>query len=91
MDQLIDWCGWLIAIVFVVGFAHGGWWGGDLTNLPLMGDSVARAAAERRGRPWVPVLTALCGATLARRAWCALAVRALGRPVRRRAASRGRR
>ncbi|MDQ8707508.1 hypothetical protein RCO28_34320 [Streptomyces sp. LHD-70] len=91
VDALVSWCGWLIAGVFVVGFAHGWWWGGDLTNLPLIGESAARAATERRGWPWVPVLTALCGAFLLRRAWCALAGLALGRPARRGTTATGRR
>ncbi|MFF1593087.1 MULTISPECIES: hypothetical protein [unclassified Streptomyces] len=66
---LVELCGWLIAIVFAVGCVHGWWWGGDLQNLPLIGDSAARAAAEHRGWPWVPLLVMGLGGLAVRRLW----------------------
>lgn len=69
---LVEWCGWLAAAVFALGCVHG-WWGGDLKNLPLIGDSAARAAAEHRGWPWVPLLVMGLGGLAVRRLWRAAA------------------
>jgi hypothetical protein len=69
---LVGWLGWLVAVVAGLGCVRGWWWGGDLQNLerlPLIGDSVAVAAVERRGWPWVPGLVVVCSAVFARRAW----------------------
>ncbi|MFJ2094754.1 hypothetical protein ACIOEW_36700 [Streptomyces sp. NPDC087901] len=71
---MISLCGWLVAVVFVVGFIRGWWWGGDLHNLPWgLGDPAAEAVNERWGWPAVPVLAAALGAVSARWAWLALA------------------
>ncbi|MFD4715353.1 hypothetical protein ACFWN5_37615 [Streptomyces sp. NPDC058430] len=72
---LVEFCGWLIAIVFAVGCVHGWWWGGDLKNLPLVGDFAALAAAEHRGWPWVPLLVMGLGNLAVRRLWRAIAHR----------------
>ncbi len=79
VDVVVDLCGWLAAVLFVVGFVHGWWWGGDLRNIPGgIGESAATAAAERRGWPWVPLLAMICGGFYSRWAWCALADLARG-------------
>jgi hypothetical protein len=72
---LVEFCGWLAAIVFALGCIHGWWWGGDLKNLPLIGDSAARAAAEHRGWPGVPLLVMGLGGLAVRRLWRAVAQR----------------
>lgn len=77
-DALVRWCGWLAAVVFAVGFAHGWWWGGDLRNLPWVGKQVAELAAARRGFPEIPLLSMVLGAYWTRRAWLYLADRARG-------------
>lgn len=77
-DVAVNCCGWLLAVVFVVGFAKGWWWGGDLRNIPLVGDQWARAAAERRGFPWIPLLAAFLGAYWTRRIWLLMADLARG-------------
>ncbi|RII06982.1 hypothetical protein DSC45_34710 [Streptomyces sp. YIM 130001] len=73
VEVLISLCGWLVAAVFVVGCVPGWWWGGDLARLPVIGESASAAASERRGWPWVPVLTMVCGGLLVRRVWLAVA------------------
>ncbi|MFB7234854.1 hypothetical protein ACFCXK_08745 [Streptomyces sp. NPDC056269] len=78
VDALVNWIGWLVAVVFVVACLAGWWWGGDLSNLPFIGESVAEAAARRRGWPAVPVLFMTCGAVLVRRGWYAAADRVRG-------------
>ncbi|MFF1690806.1 hypothetical protein [Streptomyces sp. NPDC058254] len=72
---LVEWCGWLIAIIFALGCTRGWWWGGDLKNLPLIGDSTARAAAEHRGWPWIPLLVMGLGGLAVRHVWRAVAHR----------------
>ncbi|MFG2526095.1 hypothetical protein [Streptomyces sp. NPDC048527] len=72
---LVELCGWLIAIIFALGCTRGWWWGGDLKNLPLIGDSAARAAAEHRGWPWVPLLVMGLGGLAVRHLWRAVAHR----------------
>ncbi|MFE6904463.1 hypothetical protein ACFVFJ_48155 [Streptomyces sp. NPDC057717] len=72
---LVELCGWLAAIVFALGCVHGWWWGGDLRNLPLIGKSAARAAAEHRGWPWVPLLVMGLGGLAVRHLWRAVAHR----------------
>ncbi|WP_331753624.1 MULTISPECIES: hypothetical protein [unclassified Streptomyces] len=87
VEALVSLCGWLVAVVFVVGFVRGWWWGGDLHNLPWgLGDPAAEVAKERRGWPLVPVLVAALGAVCARWVWLALAdlVRGMDPRVRRR-------
>ncbi|MFD0621898.1 hypothetical protein ACFQ2K_02885 [Streptomyces sanglieri] len=89
VEALVSLCGWLVAVVFVVGFVRGWWWGGDLHNLPWgLGDLAAEAAEERRRwpLPLVPVLAAALGAVCARWVWLALAdlVRGVDPRVRRR-------
>lgn len=78
VEALVSLCGWLVAVVFVVGFVRGWWWGGDLHNLPW--------GLERRGWPLVPVLAAALGAVCARWVWLALAdlVRGTDPRIRRR-------
>ncbi|MFG2774765.1 hypothetical protein [Streptomyces sp. NPDC048350] len=78
VDVLVNWIGWLLAVVFVVGCFPGWWWGGDLNNLPLIGEPVAQAAAEHRGWPEVPLLFLACGAILVRRCWYSAADRVRG-------------
>ncbi|MFD4861697.1 hypothetical protein [Streptomyces atratus] len=74
VEALVSLCGWLVAVVFVVGFLRGWWWGGDLRNLPWgLGDPAAEAVEERRGWPLVPVLAAVLGAVCARWVWLVLA------------------
>ncbi|MFI8930613.1 hypothetical protein ACIG3E_23405 [Streptomyces sp. NPDC053474] len=80
VDVVVSLCGWLAGAVWTLGCARGWWWGGDLRHLPLIGDSAARAAAERRGWPWVPGLVMLVGALLIHRGWCAGVHRARGVP-----------
>lgn len=83
MVLLVEWCGWLAAAVFALGCVHGWWWGGDLKNLPLIGDSAARAAAEHRGWPWVPLLVMGLGGLAVRRVWRAAAGRVFAAGARR--------
>ncbi|MGW4984049.1 hypothetical protein [Streptomyces mirabilis] len=93
LDVVVNWCGWLVAVVFVLGCVRGWWWGGDLHNLdhlPLIGDSVAKAAVKRRGWPVVPLLAMVCGAVLVRRIWFALANVACGEKSRARRRRPGR-
>ncbi|MFI8200780.1 hypothetical protein ACIF6K_30400 [Streptomyces sp. NPDC085942] len=92
VEVLVGWCGWLCAVVFVVGLLRGWWWGGDLRNLPWgLGDPAAEAVEERRGWPMVPVLSAVLGAVGARRCWLAAADMVLGtRPRIRRRSGAGR-
>ncbi|MFG2631551.1 hypothetical protein [Streptomyces sp. NPDC048473] len=74
VETLVSLCGWLVAVVFMVGFVRGWWWGGDLHNLPWgLGDPAAEAVEERRGWPLVPVLAAVSGPVCARWVWLALA------------------
>ncbi|MCX5115143.1 hypothetical protein OOK13_43230 [Streptomyces sp. NBC_00378] len=74
VEALVSLCGWLVAVVFVVGFVRGWWWGGDLHNLPWgLGDPAAEAVEERRGWPWVPILASGLGGLGARWVWLALA------------------
>ncbi|MFG2645932.1 hypothetical protein ACGFYP_33745 [Streptomyces sp. NPDC048370] len=75
VDVLVNWIGWLLALVFVVGCFPGWCWGGDLNNLPLMDETVAQAAAEHRCWTEVPQLLLTCGALLV---WCAAADRVRG-------------
>lgn len=73
-ETVISLCGWLVAVVFVVGFIRGWWWGGDLHNLLWgLGGPTAEAIGEPWGWPALPVLTAALGAVGARWAWLALA------------------
>ncbi|WP_329304572.1 hypothetical protein [Streptomyces anulatus] len=92
-EVLVGLCGWLCAVVFVVGLLRGWWWGGDLRNLPWgLGDPAAEAVEERRGWPVVPVLCAVLGAVGARRCWLAVADVVLGiGPCSRRREAAGRR
>ena len=72
LDVVVRWVGWLLATVAAVGCARGWWWGGDLENLdhlPVIGESVAVAAVEQRGWPWVPLLVIVCSGVFTRRAW----------------------
>lgn len=65
---LVDWCGWLAAVAFAVGCVHGWWWGGDLQNLPFVGDRAAWAA-EHRGWPWIALVVMGLGGLTVRRLW----------------------
>uniref|UniRef100_A0AAU1ULN5 Bacterial transcriptional activator domain-containing protein n=1 Tax=Streptomyces sp. NBC_00119 TaxID=2975659 RepID=A0AAU1ULN5_9ACTN len=48
---LVEWYGWLTAIVFLVGCVRGWWWGGNLQNLPGISSDTAREAMDQR-KPW---------------------------------------
>ncbi|CAM5289240.1 hypothetical protein GCM10010329_81160 [Streptomyces spiroverticillatus] len=89
VEALVQWCGWLFAAVFTIGFAHGWWWGGDLRNLPLIGDQVAQKAAAGQGFPEIPLLSMVLGAYWIRRCWLSLANRARGIDPRARRHKRG--
>lgn len=52
VEALVSLCGWLVAVVFVVGFVRGWWWGGDLRSLPW-GLPVAASGLGGLGARWV--------------------------------------